>query len=102
MKTITTLTRMWLTRSTKPFIFQNEYDQKLPYSDCQNLGLYVHIPFSEAFAISALIAKLCIQQNYVTGISILCSMKFILSEVNISEEKRLPAYTLVAAHRLLQ
>lgn len=45
MKTITTLTRMWLTRSTKPFIFQNEYDQKLPYSDCQNLGLYVHIPF---------------------------------------------------------
>ncbi len=36
---------MWLTRSTKPFIFKNEYDQQLSFSDCDNLGLYVHIPF---------------------------------------------------------
>lgn len=36
---------MWLTRSTKPFIFKNEYDQQLTFSDCDNLGLYVHIPF---------------------------------------------------------
>ncbi|WP_407384168.1 coproporphyrinogen-III oxidase family protein [Ruminococcus sp.] len=36
---------MWLTRSAKPFIFTNEYDQQLPYQDCENLGLYVHIPF---------------------------------------------------------
>lgn len=26
MSIITSLTRMWLTRSTKPFIFKNEYD----------------------------------------------------------------------------
>lgn len=45
MSIITNLTRMWLTRSTKPFIFKNEYDQQLPFSDCENLGLYVHIPF---------------------------------------------------------
>lgn len=45
MSIITNLTRMWLTRSTKPFIFKNEYDQQLPFSDCGNLGLYVHIPF---------------------------------------------------------
>lgn len=45
MSIITNLTRMWLTRSIKPFIFRNEYDQVLPYEDCQNLGLYVHIPF---------------------------------------------------------
>ena len=45
MSFITDLTRMWLTRSVKPFIFRNEYDQVLPYSDCKNLGLYVHIPF---------------------------------------------------------
>ena len=38
---------MWLTRSTKPFLFKNEYDQQLPFSDCDNLGLYVHIPFCE-------------------------------------------------------
>ena len=31
MSIITSLTRMWLTRSTKPFIFKNEYDQVLPY-----------------------------------------------------------------------
>ena len=45
MSILTTLTRMWLTRSAKPFIFKNEYDQHLPYSDCEHLGLYVHIPF---------------------------------------------------------
>lgn len=48
MGIITNLTRMWLTRSTKPFIFKNEYDQELPYSDCDNLGLYVHIPFCKS------------------------------------------------------
>lgn len=45
MRIITDLTRMWLTRSMKPFTFTNEYDEKLPYADCQGLGLYVHIPF---------------------------------------------------------
>ncbi|MBD5459845.1 MAG: radical SAM protein [Lachnospiraceae bacterium] len=45
MSILTTLTRMWLTRSAKPFIFKNEYDQHLPFSDCEHLGLYVHIPF---------------------------------------------------------
>lgn len=48
MGIITNLTRMWLTRSTKPFTFKNEYDQQLPYSDCDKLGLYVHIPFCES------------------------------------------------------
>ena len=45
MSIITDLTRMWLTRSGKPFTFTNEYDETLPYADCQGLGLYVHIPF---------------------------------------------------------
>ncbi len=48
MSTITSLTRMWLTRSTKPFIFKNEYDQQLSFSCCDNLGLYVHIPFCKS------------------------------------------------------
>lgn len=42
---ITELTRMWLTRSLKPFLFTSEYDETLPFADCQGLGLYVHIPF---------------------------------------------------------
>ena len=45
MSIITNLTRSWLTRSVKPFTFKNEYDQILPYKDCENLGLYIHIPF---------------------------------------------------------
>lgn len=45
MKLATNLTRMWLTRSLKPFTFQNEYDQELPFLECRDLGLYVHIPF---------------------------------------------------------
>ena len=45
MSRITDLTRMWLTRSVKPFTFTNAYDDVLPYGDCKGLGLYVHIPF---------------------------------------------------------
>lgn len=48
MSIITSLTRMWLTRSLKPFLFRKEYDRKLPYSDCEQLGLYVHIPFCKS------------------------------------------------------
>ncbi len=45
MSMMTDLARMWLTRSTRPFVFRSEYDEKLPFSDCESLGLYVHIPF---------------------------------------------------------
>lgn len=45
MSVVTTLTRMWLTKSLKPFTFKNEYDEKLPYKECESLGLYIHIPF---------------------------------------------------------
>lgn len=48
MSIITDLTCMWLTRSTRPFTFRNEYDQILPYAECENLGLYVHIPFCKS------------------------------------------------------
>ena len=48
MSIVTNLTRMWLTRSFKPFVFKNEYDEQLPYSECDGLGLYVHIPFCKS------------------------------------------------------
>lgn len=48
MSAITNLTRTWLTHSVKPFLFINEYDQVLPYEACENLGLYIHIPFCES------------------------------------------------------
>lgn len=48
MSLTTTITRTWLTRSFKPFSFQNEYDDFLPFEECENLGLYVHIPFCKS------------------------------------------------------
>ena len=39
---------MWLTRSVKPFTFKNEYDEILPFEECESLGLYVHIPFCKS------------------------------------------------------
>ncbi len=48
MRIITNLTRMWLTRSVKPFTFKKEYDGQLPFAGCENLGLYVHIPFCKS------------------------------------------------------
>lgn len=48
MSVITTATRMWLTRSLKPFQFKNEYDHILDYSHTDHLGLYIHIPFCES------------------------------------------------------
>lgn len=48
MSMMTSLTRSWLTRSRKPFVFQNTYDPVLPYGECENLGLYVHIPFCKS------------------------------------------------------
>lgn len=48
MGVITNLTRAWLTRTTKPFTFTNDYDEALFYADCENLGLYIHIPFCKS------------------------------------------------------
>lgn len=48
MSIITSLTRMWLTRTTKPFTFDSEFDSNLPYSNLDGLGLYVHIPFCKS------------------------------------------------------
>ncbi len=45
MSYLTTLTRAFLTRSLRPFRFQNEYDEALPFAGSRRLGLYVHIPF---------------------------------------------------------
>lgn len=48
MSLITNFTRMWLTRSFKPFTFTNDYDKVLSFENAENLGLYVHIPFCKS------------------------------------------------------
>ena len=45
MSAVTSLTRMWLTRSVQPFRFTNDNDRQLPFQECGELGLYIHIPF---------------------------------------------------------
>lgn len=48
MSILTSLTRMHLTGSTRPFLFTSEYDEHLIFEDCDSLGLYVHIPFCKS------------------------------------------------------
>ena len=48
MSIITGLTRMWLTRQLKPFLFTDEFDRLLPFAECKNLGLYIHVPFCKS------------------------------------------------------
>jgi len=48
MSFITTATRMWLTKSLKPFTFTNNYSNQLDFAELDNLGLYVHIPFCKS------------------------------------------------------
>lgn len=45
MSILTNFTRTWLTRTASPFVFKNEYNQKLSFAELEGLGLYVHIPF---------------------------------------------------------
>ena len=42
---LTSLLRVLLTRSFKPFVFKSTYDNHLDFENLDNLGLYVHIPF---------------------------------------------------------
>lgn len=42
---LTSLLRIALTRSFKPFTFEGTYDNSLDFEDLDDLGLYVHIPF---------------------------------------------------------
>lgn len=41
----TSLLRIFLTRSFKPFIFEGNNEKKLEFKDLEDLGLYIHIPF---------------------------------------------------------
>lgn len=63
MSISTTLTRMWLTRSVRPFRFVPEYDSFLPYEDCGQLGLYVHIPFCRSLCHFCPYCKTVYQQD---------------------------------------
>ena len=56
---------MWLTRSTKPFLFQNEYDRELPYGDCDSLGLYIHIPFCNSICSYCDFCKIFYNKKYI-------------------------------------
>lgn len=58
MGLITDLTRMYLTHSTKPFIFTKDFDKVLPYDKGSEFGLYVHIPFCKSICIFVPIVRL--------------------------------------------
>ncbi len=78
MSIITDLTRMWLTRSTKPFTFKNEYQNELPFANCTNLGIYIHIPFCQK------ICNFCPYCKVLYG-EALCNnyIDYLLKEINL-------------------
>lgn len=43
-----TLARIWLTRSIKPFEFTNINDKIIDFENIKSLGLYIHIPFCKS------------------------------------------------------
>ncbi len=45
---LTSLLRIILTRSLKPFVFNGQYTNRLDFEGLDNLGLYVHIPFCKS------------------------------------------------------
>lgn len=45
MNFISSAARCWLTRSFKPFVFTNNVRESLDVDDCDNMGLYIHVPF---------------------------------------------------------
>lgn len=63
MKFITSLTRIGLTRSLRPFHFTNKNDLRLDYVDAQNLGLYIHIPFCRSLCDFCPYCKVVYQEN---------------------------------------
>ena len=78
MSIIIDLTRMWLTRSAKPFVFKNEYDQQLPYGGCQSMGLYVHIPFCKSICSFCPYCKVVYSEEKAEGY-----IDSLLQEINI-------------------
>lgn len=64
MSIITGLTRMWLTRSVRPFTFTKEYDECLPYAECDKMGLYI-FRFAKVFATFVRTVRSNIQKNCV-------------------------------------
>ncbi|MBQ8795545.1 MAG: radical SAM protein [Clostridia bacterium] len=93
MSLITNLTRMWLTRSVKPFTFTNEYDSVLPFENAENLGLYVHIPFCKSICSFCPYCKILYDKELLDRYIdyLLQEIHLVgknLSEKNLSEKKR--------------
>lgn len=45
---LTSLLKIILTRSLKPFVFEGRYENLLDFESLDHLGLYVHIPFCKS------------------------------------------------------
>ncbi|MGL6197692.1 MAG: coproporphyrinogen-III oxidase family protein [Lachnospiraceae bacterium] len=93
MSFITTAARAWLTRSFRPFVFTNEYDDQLAYQDAEKLGLYVHIPFCRTICDFCPYCKTVFHQetaaNYVNAL-----LQEIDLVANMSQAKKTPVTSL--------
>ncbi|MEG2291236.1 MAG: radical SAM protein [Clostridium sp.] len=75
---LTSMMRVWLTRSLKPFIFTNEYSKELEIADIEQLGLYVHIPFCRRLCSFCPYCKVIYDENQAK-----CYKSALLKEIDI-------------------
>ena len=84
MKLFSKLARMWLTRTTKPFTFHNDYDEHLRFLECSNLGLYVHIPFCKKICNFCPYCKTAYQEDLANAY-----LDALLKEIELVGEREL-------------
>lgn len=96
---IATAARIWLTRSFKPFVFKNEYDNKILYEDTENLGLYIHIPFCRSICSFCPYCKTVYNKDLANRYTDALIKEIELTGKSISGKKRSQACILVADHR---
>ena len=63
MSLITSMTRIWLTRSFRPFQFTSAFDHALAYQNTEKLGLYIHIPFCRSLCTFCPYCKVVYQET---------------------------------------
>ena len=57
------MTRIWLTRSFRPFQFTSAFDHALAYQNTEKLGLYIHIPFCRSLCTFCPYCKVVYQET---------------------------------------
>lgn len=86
--TFTSLMRIILTRSTKPFRFQSSYTNSLDFATEEDLGLYVHVPFCRKICSFCPYCKVIYDKNLARQYkeALLKEIELVGSQIQIKKE----------------